>query len=430
MRGRAALVALAFAACDPPGSSPSPAPIAGGPPPASSVVPEPGGSLEPGPFQSAAPLPRAGGTTPDAAPPPEPFAHADSLSADTAPTKSELAGVLLEARWVWPKPPVGLPDASEEALARARKKVALDHVISLASDGKLRIAFRSTALPFPGGTELLARSDRYGALLVWPNAPQYRIVVPGALRAAIEDRRMDVLPFAKAKMTAAGEGTRLGVAVRKVELTSSFGTLALELARIDEAGAGGALVCRFLVELAGIDPAAPVCRSEAPEVPLVASYRWLAHPESTEAARFEVLTLSARDKDVSYISVPPSGVRSRSEGLPGPSSVTLLSDEELAALRTKDAPAGPPKADGPKAGLLARNSGTRTLYLVIDGIAVAYVAPRGQVRLEALRPGRYHVQWRTLLGEEMTAFEELTLPATFEYHSNYPGTEAQRTDSK
>ncbi len=414
-------IALLLAGCDPSSFVSAPSQVDGGAIPASSVVPRPG-SDEPGPIVSASP-PLRDGAGSETAPPPEPMAVGDQLAIDPPLPKAELSGVLVEARWVWPKPPANAPEASEEGLGRARKKIALDHAVSIASDGRMRLAFRSPALPFPAGSELLARSDRFGSLLVWPDSPQYRIVVPGALRAAFEDRRLDVVPLSKATAAELGEGKRLGVAVRKVELKSSYGSVAFELARIHEAGAGGVLLCRFLVELGGIDPATPLCRAEPePEVPLVASYAWGAGPERKESARFEVVSFHPREKDASHIPVPPLGAASRGDGVPGPASVSFLGDDELAAFHGKDG-AVVPQPGAPKSGLVAVNAGERTVYLLIDGIPIGYTAPGGALKLESLRPGRYRAQWRTLLGEELTPVTDVDVPVMIRYPTRPAGAE-------
>ena len=426
MRATAGLVLLAaLGACDTWNFGPTPSPVDGGAVPASSVVPRPGDD-EPGPFVSAAPLLRDGGPS-DALPPPEPLAVADQLPMDPPVAKAELSGVLLEARWIWPKPPPNAPEASEEALGKARKKTALDHAVSLVSDGRMRLAFRSPALPFPAGAELYARSDRYGSLLSWPDGASYRVVVPGALRSALEDRRLDVVPLSKATATDLPPGKRLGVAVRKVELKSSYGSVSFELARIHDAGAGGSLLCRFLVELGGIDPAMPVCRSEPePEVPLMASYSWGSAADRKEAARFEVTQVTLREKDALHIPVPPMGATNRIDGVPGPSTANFLTDEELGALHAKDAAPGAPQPGAPKTGLTALNAGERLVYLLIDGIPVGYVTPGGRLRLETLRPGRYRAQWRTLLGEELVPVVDVDVPVIIRYPALPPGGEEEK----
>jgi hypothetical protein len=438
---RIAAVSLLLVACDWTGFVSPPAPVDGGALPASSVVPHPGGSLEPGPLLSASPPPRDGTQAGTLAPPPEPLVVTDVLSRDAAPTKAELTGVLLEARWIWPKLAAPPAEASEEGLTRARKKTALEQSIGIVSNGRMRVSFRSAGLLFPTGTELLARSDRYGNLLVWPDGTHYRVIVPGALRALFDDRRMDVGPLAKATVTELGEGKRLDFAVRRVELKNSFGTVTLELARIQEAAEGGPLLCRMLIELAGVDPASAVCRSEpASELPLSASYTWAtsSRPEAapsgvalkrTEAARFEVISVTLRDKEANHAPVPPLAAVARSTGLPGPDSTSLLAKDELASFRAKDAVPSSAKPGTPP-GLLAINSGDRTLYLSVDGVPAAFLAPGGRARLEGLRPGRYQIQWRTLMGEEGSAPLEVEVPGTTRFPSQGRPSDDERGEAQ
>ena len=44
---------------------------------------------------------------------------------------------------------------------------------------------RSSVFPLPLGTELRARQDRYGHLLVWKGGTEYRVLPPGTLRAML-----------------------------------------------------------------------------------------------------------------------------------------------------------------------------------------------------------------------------------------------------
>ena len=397
--------------CDPAGQSALRAPpLEGSETAASSVVPQPK-SLAIADASSSAGG-RDLGTPPPVVLPPEPLSLGEPVAPELpAAAKVELAGVALEARWSWPRPSENAGD--EPAPSRAR--VAADHAILLTSNGRMRFGFQSARLTLPAGTELLARADRYGALLVWPDRGEYRVLVPGMLRATLGDRRLDASPLSKGKATERGVGTRIGLAVRRVELTSSFGMVTLELARVREAGFGGAVLCRTLVEWAGIDPSVSLCLGEAEgELPLSASYVWGSNTKA-ESVRFEVTSLVVHEKDASPVYVPPAEAKPRSAGVPGPSSAVLVTEEEQGALGLGKDSVPAPKGSPLHATLSTVNWSDRTMIAVLDGSPVAYLAPNGHARLDYLRPTRHRLHWRSFFGEETSTPEDVEPPATSRY---------------
>src|SRR5262249_2421164 len=148
----------------------------------------------------------------------------------------------------------------------AGKLTAFTWNVDLADNGRMRIEFASRALPLPAFSEIRQRWDRFGSIVIWPNSSDYRVIPAGALRTVLGERRVDVTPLSSGAFRAHGEGKKFGVATRKVELTSSLGKLGLEIAEVAEAGEGGPLLCRVLVEIAGVDPKSSVCQPN--EVPV------------------------------------------------------------------------------------------------------------------------------------------------------------------
>lgn len=413
------LVALCAAACDP-GGPPHAAPVDTGASPNASIQPAPlvtalpelpdAGAADAQPIQGI-PADSAGRLlVPDAGgPPPEPMQPDAPLTAE-APGSRELAGMVLEGVWRWRDVPGAnkAPEVSSEGLKDAQKLTSLAWKIEIADSGRMRVEFASRALPLPARTELRARHDRYGTLVLWPNSTQYRVVAPGALRTVLGERRVDVTPLATSVASSPqGEGKRLGVPVRRLELTSNLGSLRLELAKVAEAGEGGALLCRALVEIGGVDPKTPVCA--AGELVLSAAYAWQGGGGTT----FEITSMAKRaDLDPTQFLVPPPGAAYAAHGLPETPSGIFLTREELAAFRT--APLPPfPHADrsAPGEGLVAVNVSDAPMYLLVDGIPVAQVPANAERYLIGPPRGRYVVQWRTFLGERILPPQTVEVPA-------------------
>ena len=417
------LGALLFVAtvtgCDPSSTTPAGSSDAGA---------SPNASILPAPLATEAPeLPDAGGPpakidgplgipadsagrlmAPDAGAPVPDALRADPMAPES-PTTREVAGLTLDAVFRWrdvPGPPKG-PEVSAEGLREAQKLTALTWKIDLAEPGRMRIEFTSRALPLPAHAEIRARSDRYGNLVLWPLATQYRVVQPGALRTVIDERRVDVTPLAVGTIRAQGEGRRLGLSTRKVELGSSLGTLKLELGKAPEFGEGGPLLCRALVEMNGIDPKTTACQPG--EVPLSAAYAWQAGGGVT----FEVTTLTKRtDVSLNGLLTPPPSAAFAATGLPAVPHGIFLSKDELTAFRSAPL-ALPPSTDtaAPGEGFVAVNHSDTLFYLLLDGVPVVAVPPGSDRYVIGPLRGRYTAQWRTFLGEKVSPPQTVEMPA-------------------
>jgi hypothetical protein len=274
----------------------------------------------------------------------------------------------------------------------------------------------SGAFVLPQGAELRARSDRYGHLLLWPGEDTYRIVESGALRALIGERRLDVAPLSQAEIAADGDGPRrLGMRTRRVDVTTRAAKATFELATLREAGEGGVLVCRFLLDMMNAHPGAQVCAVD--EVPLHAELRWTTQGSLT----FDVSSVTRRaDLPVVELAAPPATSSFTTTAPPLPPGDSLLSKAELTALRTApgpDTPVAPGKdaqAPNTEAGLLLVDSTDELRVAWLDGVPVAWVAPGGRELLPSLQRGRYALQWRTFLGDAWEAPEVIVVPGTSE----------------
>jgi hypothetical protein len=342
-------------------------------------------------------------------PPPETMYPETPLPAEAAPYPKDASGVTLDAAFRWrdlPAPPRA-PEVSADGLREAQKLTGLALKIDLAEAGRMRAELTGNGFLLPAHSELRARADHYGNLLVWPDGSSYRVIPPGALRALLGERRVDVMPLSPGAARPQGEGRRIGFSVRKLEISSSVATLRLELGKVPESGEGGALLCRALVELGGVDPRTPACQPG--EVPLSASYSW----QEGGGIGFEVTALTRRaDLAASALLVPASSAAYLPAGLPGVPHGVFLPREAFAALRT--APVALPTsrdASVPTEGFVAVNHSDRVMYLLLDDIPAVAVPPSGEEYVVGPQRGRYLAQWRSFLGEKVAPPRPIEMPA-------------------
>jgi hypothetical protein len=406
---RLALLVLALARCD---SRPSNAPDAG------PTEPSPNASILPAPLatglEQAPSGPRDAGAVDadaDAEPAAPEWQREDRALPEDAWEPQDLSGLVLAARFRWPDiaPPPRLSEANADALVRLAEATRFDVVVELYMAGRSRFVVSSKSFTLPEGTELRARSETLGHVLVWPDRTRYAVIQPGTLRAVLNERRADAEPLTHAKATVAGEGQAHGFATEKSRFTTSFGRLDLEQARIAGAGTGGTLLCRSLLEIAGIHPDAPTCGAEL--VPVRADYAWSSNGrlafEVTSVQRVAALAPEA-------FAIPPRDAEHRVGELPNPSRALLAGRSELRALRNKPVSAAEPRdAGAPKEGLFAVNGGDLASYVLVDGVPVAHLAARGGDVLLDLVAGSYAIQARDFLATEITLPVITAVPARF-----------------
>jgi hypothetical protein len=354
---------------------------------------------------------------------PEPLRPDRALATDVPrdPTKEttgkdpnrELSGYVLQAIVRTGEGP-GAPRAAEvngAAEELARRKTESKVTITVAS-GRARFVV-SGGFVLPQGAELRSRWDAYGHLLLLPGEDTYRVVPPGALRALLGERRLDVAPVSPASMGAVSDGPRRsGLPTRRLDVATRAAKTTLEIATVRDAGEGGALVCRWLLDLTSAPPSTSACASD--DVPMHAELRWTTRGSLV----FDVLSITRRaDLSPQDLAAPPASASFTTAPLPAVLSDVLLPKSELASLRTapSDAPAsanGASRPQAPDVGLLLVNSSDELRLAWIDGFAAAWVAPGGRALLSSLARGRYVVEWRTFLGDSWEPAETLLTPAT------------------
>jgi hypothetical protein len=286
--------------------------------------------------------------------------------------------------------PLRAPELNGAGLDAARKKTDLRLAIDL-TPSRMRVALLGAGYVLPPDTEIRARSDRAGHVVVWPGGGSYRPLPPGALRALLSERRFDVAPLGPADVDVTDEtGKRIGVRTRKVEVTTRAAKATFEVGRLAELGDGGALLCRMLLDLMSTPPQSAVCGGD--ELPMRAELHWTAHGSLV----FDVTgVLKKTDVPTSALLVPPATATYAAAALPVAGVARILEPHELSAFRVETFGTPPPT---PGEGLLVANTSELLRVLYVDGIPVAWAAP-GARDLLPLPRGRYVVQWRTFLGD-------------------------------
>lgn len=119
---------------------------------------------------------------------------------------------------------------------------------------RLRLTMRKGPWLFPLGSELRARADRLGHVLVWPDGRSYRVAPAGSLLSLLGERRADVMP----RFAPTVEGPKDdGAAGTRLTLRTQVGQLVLEMRAATSAEPSGLLMCRALTELIrarGVEP--------------------------------------------------------------------------------------------------------------------------------------------------------------------------------
>jgi hypothetical protein len=340
----------------------------------------------------------------------EPLKDGEPLRPDSI-TSREASGVLLDVEWKLSDLPApsGAPETSLDGLEVAREKTRLRMRVEIAAIGRLQITFLGQGFPWPEGTELRARADKYGYVLAWPGGKSYRTIVPGALRALFTDRRLDQGPLFTPKLTTLAAGQWLGQPTERVVLSTPVAEMQLDQSTVPGTGFGAPLLCRLLVELAAIEPSFHLCSND--QLPLHAQFTNAPGGRLTFTA---TLLGKKQELPIPDIQVPPERAVFQSTGMPsisgGAIERTLLSSLRHRAV-TSATPVNSTAILTPTTGLAASNRALALRALVVDGIVVAWLSPGSELLLPELRNGQYSIAWRDFFGSNLEAPRNVVLPA-------------------
>lgn len=381
----------------------------------------PQASAEPAPLAAAPPTtPSATPSLPEGGLLPQPMRGDERLSADALPTRERTIERTADGGREKEKDPIGFtlsaimrpadvpaapraPEVNQAGLDAARKKTELRLDIDM-SASRLRIVLSGDGWVLPPETEIRARSDRFGHIMVWPGAAKYRPLAPGSLRALLGERRYDVAPVAAAEITPSPElGKRIAIKTRKVEVATRAAKASFEIGKLDGLGDGGLLLCRFLLDLMNAPPQTPLCAQD--ELPMRADLRWT----NRGSLGFDVTgVLRKTDLAMTPLLVPPANAELATEPLALGVGV-MLTPTELAAFRSGPIDLVPPPPPGSD-GLLVVNGSVQLRMLYLDGVPIAWVGPGARETIGGLVRGRYVAQWRTFLGDALEPPINVTVP--------------------
>jgi hypothetical protein len=269
----------------------------------------------------------------------------------------------------------------------------------------------------PDGTELRARADRFGYVVIRPEGDSYRVASSGALRALLGEGLFDAAPQSSAEVLSRGEGARrLGRSTRRLEVTTRVAKGSFELAHVADVGDGGSLVCRIFLDLMSAKPGASPCADG--EVPLHVELRWTLQPPQpggrprlSGVSVFDAVSLNRRsDLSATTFLTPPPTALFLPKGEPVVGAHLFLTHADLIGLRFGSDPAA--HTSDPPAALSLHNSTDELRYAWLDGVPLAWLAPGGRLDVMGLPHTKATVQWRTFLGDAIDAAETVTLPAT------------------
>lgn len=333
----------------------------------------------------------------DAGPAPTPFESTERLAVD--PVAREAAGLSLVAVLRPGDTTVRAPEAPAAAVDALKKKLEARLVVELTAT-RLRIAQAGAGFVLPHDAEIRARADRYGHVAVFGAGTYYRPLPPGALRTFLDERRFDVAPLAPARLAPVeGAGRRLDARTRRVSLATRAGKVDVEVARLPETGEAGVLFGRFLVDLVSGSPGAALVGVD--ELPVHADIRW------TDGGQLVLEVTNVLRKpalDPTLLAAPPVGAAFGDNPLPTGGLVPTLTPAELGTLR------GP--STEPTGPLVVVNGKPEVRVIVLDGVAVAWVAPLARAELHGLPAGRYLAATRTALGLAPESHGTVTVPGT------------------
>ncbi len=327
----------------------------------------------------------------------KPLPVVGALPAEAA-TGGVASGVVLEGRFSWPGVKKVVRAEGNAFSAWPRLRVELLPAFEEAP-ARARIVLESSVWALPKGTELRARSDREGFIVVWPDDRSYRVVSQGALQSLFEERRVDRMPVVTMKSEEVGEGRRLGRTTRKVRLENALGTVKLDLALVPESGIETGLMCDFLLGLLRAVTPAGVCEDGV--LPFAAHFLW----EEGRSLEFSVTQMTLRtDLSRDMFLLPPKLSIYKPGELP-PGSSSLWPSDVLAAVF-------PREPNGPK--IRFHNYRSVPLFLMIDSVPVSRIDPHSEVVWSAGRGEHRHVA-RDFLGKVTESAGVVQAPAEVAY---------------
>ncbi len=341
------------------------------------------------------------------------------------------AGVEMEFQIAWPEGRRSVTVGKETYDTWPRLRIQLLREIP-SRPARMRWVLEGRAFPFPDKTEIRARADRIGHLILWPNGRSYRIAPTGSLHALFADRRVDRMPFVEADKVEKGVGTRLGKPTTRLVFTTPVGKGTMEFVEESDLPFASEMLCAAFLEILRVKPTKELCPRF--HLPVHFEVEW----PNGETVVFSVLSWGAAGSfELNDFRMPPELPIHKPGELP-PFEDYFLDEATRSSLLplTKDkaapappalpaspgnqpspAPGTPPSAPPPgppKNQVVLQNKLSRPLVVFLNKVPYAWLTP-GAVKEIYLTSPDLRVAARDFLGEMVFAERTLLAPAQLHF---------------
>jgi hypothetical protein len=359
--------------------------------------------------------------------PARPFPVNQPLASDIL-KRGAAAGLEMEFQITWPEVKRSVQVGAEQIDTWPRFQVQLLREIPTRA-ARMRWVLHSRAFPFPETTEIRARADRIGHLVLWPDHRSYRIAPTGSLHALFADRRVDRVPFVEPERVTKGIGARLGKPTNTATIVTPLGATTLEFVEVTDLPYASQLLCTAFLEIVRVKASLDLC--PIGQLPVHFESKWL----SGDGVQFSVLSWGTANFEQEDFRMPPDLPIHKPGELP-PFEDYFLDERTRSLLlpltREKAPPLPPPPAAPgalapgqaappstptpapPRNQVVLRNKLSRPLVLMVNRVPYVWLSP-GAVTELYLTSADVKVSARDFLGERMFAERTLTAPAELEF---------------
>lgn len=359
----------------------------------------------------------------------QPFSVHQALPDDVL-KKGPGAGLEMELQIEWPEGRRSVTVGKETFYTWPLLRIQLLREIPT-RPARMRWVLEGRAFPFPEKTEIRARADRIGHLVLWPNRRSYRIAPTGSLHALFADRRVDRMPFVETEKVEKGEGARLGKPTQRTTFTTAVGTGTMEFIEESDLPYASEMLCAAFLEILRVRPNKELCPRF--HLPVHFEIQW----PNEERVVFSALSWGAAGNfELDDFRIPPELPIYKRGELP-PFEDYFLEESARNSLlpltkeKAAPAPAAPPAprpqqpsapsesppapAPGPpKNQIVLQNKLSRPLVVFVNKVPFVWLTP-GSVKEIYLTSPDVRVAARDFLGEVVFAERTLLAPAQLHF---------------
>lgn len=338
------------------------------------------------------------------------------------------AGLEMEFQIAWPEVKRSVQVGAEQVDTWPRFQVQLLREIP-ARAARMRWILMSRAFPFPEMTEIRARADRIGHLVLWPDHRSYRILPTGSLHALFADRRVDRVPFVEHERVTKGVGSRLGKPTTTSTIVTPLGTVTLEFVEVTDLPYASELLCTAFLEIVRVKATAELC--PVGQLPVHFESKWL----SEHGIQFSVLSWGSANFEQEDFRMPSELPIHKPGELPPfedyfldertRSSLFPLTREKAAPLVApisapipaapgQPAPPSPAAPGPPRNQVVLRNKLSRPLVIVLNRVPYVWLSPGATTEIYLTSPD-VRVSARDFLGEMIFVERSLTAPSELDF---------------